>query len=144
MSTLISHFSLGAMNFPRSVLLLLLYVPLGRAQGDAHLYSPGTNLERNEMAMLKTATRSVDVARYSFTDREIAEELVNLARKGVRVRVYRDRTQFQEEGRSEGVTSTSILLAAGNRLRISWKGSERCESCAALSTEASLRGSDRR
>ena len=106
------------MNFPRSVLLLLLYVPLGRAQGDAHLYSPGTNLERSEMAMLETATRSVDVAMYSFTDREIAEELANLARKGVRVRVYRDRTQFQEEGRSEGVTATSILLAAGVEVRV--------------------------
>ena len=55
---------------------------------------------------------------YSFTDREIAEELANLARKGVRVRVYRDRTQFQEEGRSEGVTATSILLAAGVEVRV--------------------------
>ena len=68
--------------------------------------------------MLETATRSVDVAMYSFTDREIAEELANLARKGVRVRVYRDRTQFQEEGRSEGVTATSILLAAGVEVRV--------------------------
>ena len=55
---------------------------------------------------------------YSFTDREIAEELANLARKGVRVRVYRDRTQFQEEGRSDGVTATSILLAAGVEVRV--------------------------
>ncbi len=68
--------------------------------------------------MLETATRSVDVAMYSFTDREIAEELANLARKGVRVRVYRDRTQFQEEGRSDGVTATSILLAAGVEVRV--------------------------
>ncbi len=106
------------MIVPRFVLLLLLYVPLGRAQGDAHLYSPGTNLERSEIATLETATRSVDVAMYSFTDREIAEELANLARKGVRVRVYRDRTQFQEEGRSDGVTATSILLAAGVEVRV--------------------------
>ncbi len=68
--------------------------------------------------MLETATRSVDVAMYSFADREIAEELANLARKGVRVRVYRDRTQFHGEGRSDGVTATGILLAAGVEVRV--------------------------
>ena len=91
--------------------------PLG-AQTDAHLYSPETNLERSEMAQLETATRSVDVAMYSFTDRELAEELVNLARKGVRVRVYRDREQFQQEAQRENVTTTSILSAAGIEVRV--------------------------
>ncbi len=76
--------------------LVLAAVPTG-AQTDAHFYSPGTNLERSELAKLETATRSVDVAMYSFTDRELAEELATLARKGVRVRVYRDREQFQHE-----------------------------------------------
>ena len=40
------------------------------AQTDLHLYSPGTNLERVELSQLQTATTSVDVAMYSFTDRE--------------------------------------------------------------------------
>ena len=44
---------------------VLAVVPLG-AQTDAHLYSPETNLERSELAQLETATRSVDVAMYSF------------------------------------------------------------------------------
>ncbi len=73
--------------------LVLAAVPLG-AQTDTHLYSPEANLERSELARLETATRAVDVAMYSFTDRELAEELAALARKGVRVRVYRDREQF--------------------------------------------------
>ena len=47
--------------------LMLAGVPLG-AQTDAHLYSPGTNLERSELAQLETATRTLDVAMYSFTD----------------------------------------------------------------------------
>lgn len=97
--------------------LLLAAVPLG-AQTDAHLYSPEANLERSEMAQLETATRSVDVAMYSFTDRELAEELAALARKGVRVRVYRDREQFQQEGQRGNVTTTSILLAAGIEVRV--------------------------
>ena len=96
--------------------LALAAVPLG-AQTDAHLYSPETNLERSELAQLETATRSIDVAMYSFTDRELAEELAALARKGVRVRVYRDREQIQQEGQGS-VTTTSILLAAGIEVRV--------------------------
>ena len=62
--------------------LVVSAIPSG-AQTDAHLYAPGTNLERSEMAQLETATRSIDVAMYSFTDRELAEELAALAHKGV-------------------------------------------------------------
>jgi phosphatidylserine/phosphatidylglycerophosphate/cardiolipin synthase-like enzyme len=54
------------------------------------LYAPESNLERSEIETLRTAKVSVDVAMYSFTDRELAAELVRLARSGVRVRVYRD------------------------------------------------------
>ncbi len=92
--------------------LLLAALP-GMAQTDAHLYSPGANLERSELAQLDTATRTLDVAMYSFTDRELAEELAILARKGVRVRVYRDREQFSQEEQSGAITTTGILLAAG-------------------------------
>lgn len=96
---------------------LLAAVP-GTAQTDAHLYSPGTNLERSELAQLETATRSVDVAMYSFTDRELAEELAALARKGVRVRVYRDREEFAQEMQWGGTTTTGILLAGGVEVRV--------------------------
>ena len=97
--------------------LLLAAVP-GAAQTDAHLYSPGTNLERSELAQLETATRSVDVAMYSFTDRELAEELTALAHRGVHVRVYRDREQFEQEMQSGRMTTTSLLLAAGVEVRV--------------------------
>ena len=62
--------------------------------------------------------RSGDVAMYSFTDLELAEELATLARKGVRVRVYRDREQFQQEAQWGRVTTISILVAAGIEVRI--------------------------
>ncbi len=93
---------------------LLLATVSGTAQTGAHLYSPGTNLEQSELTQLETATRSVDVAMYSFTDRYLAEELAAVARKGVRVRVYRDREQFQQEAQRGGPTTTAILLAAGS------------------------------
>ena len=43
------------------------------------LYSPLSNLERSEMEMLGRAKVSIDIAMYSFTDRELAEELGRLA-----------------------------------------------------------------
>ena len=93
-----------------------LIVVAASAQVEGRLYSPGTNLERSELAQLETATRTVDVAMYSFTDRELAEELAMLARKGVRV--YRDREQFNQEAQWAGVTTTSLLLAAGIEVRV--------------------------
>lgn len=88
------------------------------AQTDVHLYSPGENLERSELAQLDTATHTLDVAMYSFTDRELADELATLARRGVRVRVYRDREQFAQEMQSGGLTTTGILLSAGIEVRV--------------------------
>jgi len=72
-------------------------------------YAPETNLERNELETLKRAKFSVDVAMYSFTDHELAEELVLLARSGVRVRVYRDAHESSEENQ-RGASTTAILL----------------------------------
>ncbi len=84
--------------------------------GPVLLYSPASNLERSEMEMLERAKVSIDVAMYSFTDRELAEELGRLARSGVRVRVYRDSVQYEQESQ-HGLSTTEILLAAGSRSR---------------------------
>ena len=105
-------------NAAYTLLGLILAALPGSAQEAAHLYSPGTNLEQAEMAQLETATHTVDVAMYSFTDRYLAEELATLARRGVRIRVYRDREQFQQERQWGGITTTAILLAAGVEVRV--------------------------
>lgn len=81
-------------------------------------YSPAVNLERVEIGVLRTATKSVDIARYSFTDRELAEELVALAHAGVKIRVYRDRTEYQHEAERSDLNTTAILAAAGIEVRI--------------------------
>ncbi len=81
------------------------------------LYSPASNLERSEMEMLERAKVSIDVAMYSFTDRELAEELGRLARSGVRVRVYRDSIQYQQESQ-HGLSTTEILLACGVEVKV--------------------------
>jgi phosphatidylserine/phosphatidylglycerophosphate/cardiolipin synthase-like enzyme len=76
------------------------------------LYATESNLERSELEMLRTAKASVDVAMYSFTDHELAEELVKLAQSGVKVRVYRDLREFNEENQ-RGLSTTAMLMAAG-------------------------------
>ncbi len=96
----------------------MLLGKLRSAGTNRHAYSPETNLERSEIAQPETATRSVDVAMYSFTDRELAEELPALDRKGVRVRVYQDREQSQQEPQREILTTASILSAAGIEVRV--------------------------
>ncbi len=114
------------------VLALWLLAPAGHANsgtaqtltppheadvGPVLLYSPASNLERSEMEMLERAKISIDVAMYSFTDRELAEELGRLARSGVRVRVYRDSVQYQQESQ-HGLSTTEILLAAGVQVKV--------------------------
>ena len=54
---------------------------------------------------------------YSFTDRELAAELVRLARSGVRVRVYRDSRESMQENQ-RGSSTTATLLAGGVEVRV--------------------------
>lgn len=81
------------------------------------LYSPISNLERSQMEMLGKAKISIDIAMYSFTDRELAEELGRFARTGVRVRVYRDSAQYEQESQ-HGLSTTETLLAAGVQVKV--------------------------
>lgn len=57
---------------------------------------------------------------YSFTDREIAQELVQECRHGVSVEIYRDRRQYeQEEARGPGV---SEILRECSTIHVRVKG----------------------
>src|SRR5256885_7871901 len=71
----------------------------GQMVSEEH-FSPSENLERMDYDRLERAQRRVDIAMYGFTDRYLAEELVRLARKGVAVRLYRDREQYENELRN--------------------------------------------
>lgn len=88
-----------------------------QTSGPVLRYSPQSNLEQSEMETLGRARVSIDVAMYSFTDRELAEELCHLARSGVRVRVYRDGEQYQQES-ERGQSTTELLLAAGVQVKV--------------------------
>lgn len=91
--------------------------------GAADFFSPGENLERLDLEQLNRAQRSIDIAMYAFTDKYIAEQLVGLARRGVVVRIYRDRSQFDDEqrkaGRRDSESTAEIFRGEPNiRLRV--------------------------
>ena len=81
------------------------------------LYAPESNLERSEMETLRSAKVSVDVAMYSFTDHELAKELIRLAKNGVRVRVYRDWREYEQE-KERGSSTAELLVAGGVQVRV--------------------------
>lgn len=73
-------------------------------------FSPAENLEQVDIARLREAQHTLDIAMYSFTDKFLADAIIERARAGVQVRIYRDRSQFdQEEARSNSrrVSTTS-------------------------------------
>jgi phosphatidylserine/phosphatidylglycerophosphate/cardiolipin synthase-like enzyme len=78
-------------------------------------YSPDENLEKEDVAVIGEARERIDAALYSATDYAVCDALASAARRGVKVRVYRDREQYQEEiNRAHGrQTCTGELVGAG-------------------------------
>lgn len=79
---------------------------------DIH-YAPAENLERLDADVLGRAHRKIDICMYAFTDRYLAEILLDRARHGVKVRIYRDGEQFEEEQRRRGGRSSTTNLLRG-------------------------------
>ena len=72
----------------------------GRSETSAAVethYSPTENLEHYDLALLRSAHKSIDLCGFSFTDQAVGDAIVGAARRGVRVRVYLDRGQSSEE-----------------------------------------------
>lgn len=60
-------------------------------------YSPEEDLERIDINLIRTAQRTIDMPMYAFTDRYLAEAVLDRAEHGVKIRLYRDQGQFEEE-----------------------------------------------
>ena len=60
-------------------------------------YSPTENLEHYDLALLKSAHKSIDLCGFSFTDEAVGDAIESAASRGVRVRVYLDRGQSDDE-----------------------------------------------
>ncbi len=84
---------------PIVALCLFAYVPeisfaSTQSQDIGVFYSPDSNLEQLDIREISLATRTIDIAMYSFTDRNIGNALLAAADRGVIVRIYRDKTQI--------------------------------------------------
>lgn len=88
-------------------------------------FSPSEDIERIDVARLDTAKSSIDIAMYAFTDRYIAEELKRLAGRGVKIRIYRDQEQYEQEQRNatkHNNDSTTSMLTGDPNIQIRVKG----------------------
>ncbi len=96
----------------------------GSVAAEDH-FSPDEDLERIDVMRLEKAKGSVDIAMYAFTDRYLAEELKQLAGRGVKIRIYRDQEQYEEEQKNaskhDNDSTTSMLTGQAN-IQIRVKG----------------------
>jgi len=99
-------------------------------------YTPDVNPERVDVPLLTKARGHIDAAFYSFTDKPTAEALLAAANRGVKVRIYRDQEQFEDEKRRNPYMNR---MFAGNRnIQIRVKGSHALMHLKAWSTEGLL------
>ena len=95
----------------------LVHAEEGREQ---IFFSPSQNLEQVDLGLIEQAQSSIKVAMYAFTDRNIAAALERQAARGVKVFIYRDREQFEQERmRRSGVAE---MLATRPTIHVRVKG----------------------
>jgi len=111
--------------------------PTLSAGRHALYYTPEVNPERVDVPLLTKARGHVDAAFYSFTDKPTTEALLAAANRGVRVRIYRDQEQFEDE-KSRNPYMTTIFVGNPN-IHIRVKGSRALMHLKAWSTEGLLR-----
>ena len=92
-------------------------------------FSPWEDLEELDIAKLRTAKETADIAMYSFTDRPLAEVVRELGARHVKVRLYRDQGQYRDEQRAalrfhELATTEMFRGQASIQVRVK-QGSER-------------------
>jgi len=95
---------LAGKNHPQT-----LYGPVAGAEAESAEFSPAESLEEADINLIDSATETIDVAMYAFTDTQIASALDQAAKRGVRVRIYRDSLQLAaEESRAALKDGTSV------------------------------------
>jgi phosphatidylserine/phosphatidylglycerophosphate/cardiolipin synthase-like enzyme len=73
---------------------------LGDAQIEIH-YAPAENLEAIDRELIDSAGETIDMAAYVLTDWTVIDALVDAAERGVRVRIWRDRSATEHTNADE-------------------------------------------
>jgi PLD-like domain len=111
--------------------------PALSAGRHAFYYTPEINPEWVDVPLLTKARGHVDAAFYSFTDKPTAEALLAAANRGVKVRIYRDQEQFEDEITRNPYMTT--IFAGNPNIQIRVKGSRTLMHLKAWCTEGMLR-----
>ena len=100
-------------------------------------FSPSENLERIEIGELRAAAQRLrraraplNVAMYAFTDRAIAQVLVEEADAGTEIRVYRDGEQYdieQRESERSGRISVASMFHGHKNIHVRVKPASRID-----------------
>lgn len=103
-------------NFVVAVGLFIGIFPnIAHAESDLYL-SPEVNLETLDIAVINSAKSSLDIAMYAFTDKPIAEALIAAANRGVKIRLYRDKTQIKDK--NDVLKKTDLLHANSIMIKV--------------------------
>jgi phosphatidylserine/phosphatidylglycerophosphate/cardiolipin synthase-like enzyme len=116
---------------------LVLPVAGGLDAGATEHFSPAENLERLETSELRAAAqkdrqsnRSLDVAMYAFTSREVAQLLIEVADQGTVLRIYRDGEEYENEERNAtrfGESSTTRMFRIHKNIHVRVKPASRSD-----------------
>jgi len=100
-------------------------------------FSPGDDLERIDIRELRAAAQwlhglrvPLNIAMYAFTDRAIAQVLVEDADAGTVIRVYRDGEQYEAEERDAeryGRASVTSMFRGHNNIHVRVKSASRVD-----------------
>jgi phosphatidylserine/phosphatidylglycerophosphate/cardiolipin synthase-like enzyme len=96
--------------------------PENTSHSPAIYFAPQQDLSVVDQQIIRSAKHSLEIAMYSFTDRRIAEELVDACHRGVVVKLYRDRSQYEEE--TARGSAVPVILHRCSDIYIRVKGSK--------------------
>jgi phosphatidylserine/phosphatidylglycerophosphate/cardiolipin synthase-like enzyme len=85
-------------------------------------FAPERDLPQIDVAILRGARQSFEIAMYSFTDRRIARELLDACQRAVTVYLYRDREQYESE--KGGGSEVPQMLRGCSGIHVRVKGSQ--------------------
>jgi len=96
---------------------------LAKAQGAASRYpsiyfAPQQNVALIDISLIRHSRRSIQIAMYAFTDRRMAEALVDACRQGVDIEIYRDHEQYQQEKRHNSPVHQILKQCQGIHIRV--------------------------
>jgi phosphatidylserine/phosphatidylglycerophosphate/cardiolipin synthase-like enzyme len=95
----------------------LIFVSPNIACAESDLYlSPQENLETLDIAAINSAKSTLDIAMYAFTDKPIANALIAAANRGVKIRLYRDKTQVKDK--NDVLKKTNLLQAPSIKVKV--------------------------